>query len=69
MMSTTTETSAVLFARYGPRYRIYVILMAGVLQSLTMFTLFIVFPPEKRGMAMGLRTEHADKVHRPDARA
>jgi len=28
-------------------------LMAGVLQSLTMFTLFSVFPPEKRGMAMG----------------
>ncbi|MGZ5229122.1 MAG: DHA2 family efflux MFS transporter permease subunit [Burkholderiales bacterium] len=149
-MSTTTETSAVLFARYGPRYRIYVTvvallgtisaivttttvnvalpdimgsfgigqdraqwistgnlagttvgqllsawlidsfgqrktfvgglcifvvallvaalspnevmltfarvvqgLMAGVLQSLTMFTLFSVFPPEKRGMAMG----------------
>jgi EmrB/QacA subfamily drug resistance transporter len=29
-------------------------LMAGVLQSLTMFTLFSVFPPERRGMAMGL---------------
>jgi DHA2 family multidrug resistance protein len=28
-------------------------LMAGVLQSLTMYTLFSVFPPEKRGMAMG----------------
>ena len=28
-------------------------LMAGVLQSLTMFTLFSVFPPAKRGMAMG----------------
>ena len=28
-------------------------LLAGVLQSLTMFTLFSVFPPEKRGMAMG----------------
>jgi EmrB/QacA subfamily drug resistance transporter len=28
-------------------------LMAGVLQSLSMFTLFSVFPPEKRGMAMG----------------
>ncbi len=28
-------------------------LMAGVLQSLTMFTLFSVYPPEKRGMAMG----------------
>ena len=28
-------------------------LMAGVLQSLTMFTLFSVFPPERRGMAMG----------------
>jgi len=28
-------------------------LMAGVLQSLTMFTLFSVFPPTKRGMAMG----------------
>jgi DHA2 family multidrug resistance protein len=28
-------------------------LLAGVLQSLTMFTLFSVFPPQKRGMAMG----------------
>jgi DHA2 family multidrug resistance protein len=28
-------------------------LIAGVLQSLTMYTLFSVFPPEKRGMAMG----------------
>ena len=28
-------------------------LLAGVLQSLSMFTLFSVFPPEKRGMAMG----------------
>ena len=28
-------------------------LVAGVLQSLTMFTLFSVFPPEKRGLAMG----------------
>jgi EmrB/QacA subfamily drug resistance transporter len=28
-------------------------LMAGILQSLTMFTLFNVFPPERRGMAMG----------------
>jgi MFS family permease len=28
-------------------------LMAGVLQSLSMFTLFSVFPPEQRGMAMG----------------
>jgi len=28
-------------------------LLAGVLQSLTMFTLFSVFPPDKRGMAMG----------------
>lgn len=28
-------------------------LMAGVLQSLTMYTLFSVFPPEQRGMAMG----------------
>ena len=28
-------------------------LMAGVLQSLSMYTLFSVFPPEKRGMAMG----------------
>ena len=28
-------------------------LMAGVLQSLTMFTLFSVFPPHQRGMAMG----------------
>ena len=28
-------------------------LLAGVLQSLSMFTLFSVFPPEQRGMAMG----------------
>jgi MFS transporter, DHA2 family, multidrug resistance protein len=28
-------------------------LMGGVLQSLTMFTLFSVFPPHQRGMAMG----------------
>jgi MFS transporter, DHA2 family, multidrug resistance protein len=28
-------------------------LMAGILQSLTMYTLFNVFPPERRGMAMG----------------
>src|SRR5262245_59465568 len=28
-------------------------LLAGILQSLSMFTLFSVFPPEKRGMAMG----------------
>jgi EmrB/QacA subfamily drug resistance transporter len=28
-------------------------LMAGILQSLTMYTLFSVFPPERRGMAMG----------------
>ena len=28
-------------------------LIAGVLQSLTMYTLFSVFPPERRGMAMG----------------
>jgi MFS transporter, DHA2 family, multidrug resistance protein len=28
-------------------------LLAGVLQSLTMFTLFSVFPPHQRGMAMG----------------
>ena len=28
-------------------------LMAGVLQSLAMYTLFSVFPPEKRGTAMG----------------
>ena len=28
-------------------------LMAGVLQSLTMFTLFSVFPPARRGTAMG----------------
>ena len=28
-------------------------LIAGVLQSLTMYTLFSVFPPGKRGMAMG----------------
>ncbi len=28
-------------------------LIAGILQSLTMFTLFSVFPPEKRGLAMG----------------
>src|SRR5690606_36537231 len=28
-------------------------LMAGILQSLTMYTLFSVFPPDKRGMAMG----------------
>jgi MFS transporter, DHA2 family, multidrug resistance protein len=28
-------------------------LMGGVLQSLTMFTLFSVFPPQQRGMAMG----------------
>lgn len=28
-------------------------LVAGVLQSLTMFTLFSVFPPERRGLAMG----------------
>jgi len=28
-------------------------LLAGVLQSLTMFTLFSVFPPHKRGLAMG----------------
>ena len=29
-------------------------LVAGILQSLTMYTLMSVFPPEKRGMAMGL---------------
>lgn len=28
--------------------------IAGILQPLSMFTLFRVFPPEKRGMAMGL---------------
>ena len=28
-------------------------LVAGILQSLTMFTLFSVFPPERRGLAMG----------------
>src|SRR6185503_10187576 len=28
-------------------------LLAGVLQSLTMFTLFSVFPPSQRGLAMG----------------
>ena len=28
-------------------------LLAGVLQSLTMFTLFSVFPPHQRGLAMG----------------
>ena len=33
--------------------RVFQGLLAGILQSLTMFTLFSVFPPHRRGMAMG----------------
>jgi MFS transporter, DHA2 family, multidrug resistance protein len=34
-------------------------LLAGVLQSLTMFTLFSVFPPHQRGLAMGFFSVNA----------
>jgi MFS transporter, DHA2 family, multidrug resistance protein len=51
--------SALLLAALSPNNLVLVAarvvqgLLAGVLQSLTMFTLFSVFPPERRGMAMG----------------
>jgi hypothetical protein len=50
-MSTTTETSAVLFARYGPRYRIYVTVVAllGTISAIVTTTTVNVALPDIMG--------------------